>query len=182
MIVSLMTYAMLNTTDGFINRLLERFELEGVSWYSTPEPWPAILTLIYIWKFAGYYSVIFLAVIAGISSEYYESAKIDGGNRIQLTLHITIPMLIPTVLILSLLGVGRIFYGDFGMIYGIIGDNGILFPTTDVIDTYSFRAMRKLGNFSMASAVVLYQSVLGMIAIIFFNWIVRRINRDSALF
>jgi putative aldouronate transport system permease protein len=97
---------------------------------------------------------IFLAAIVGISSEYYESAKMDGATRFQQMIHITIPSIRSIIVVLMLLGVGRIFFGDFGMIYGIIGDNSILYPTTDVIDTYSFRALRQLGNFGMSSAVM----------------------------
>jgi putative aldouronate transport system permease protein len=106
----------------------------------------------------------------------------DGANRLQQIVHITLPLITPTVIILALLAVGRIFYGDFGMIYGIVGDNGALLPTTDVIDTYSYRALRQLGNFGMASSVVLYQSVMGMVTIIIFNSIVKRIDPSSGLF
>lgn len=74
------------------------------------------------------------------------------------------------------------FYGDFGMIYGIIGDNGVLFPTTDVIDTYSFRALRQLGDFGMSSAVCLYQSALGFLTIMIFNRVVKKNNPEQALF
>jgi putative aldouronate transport system permease protein len=97
-------------------------------------------------------------------------------------MHVTIPLLRPIFLIMLLMGIGRIFYGDFGMIYGIVGDNGVLFPTTDVIDTYSYRTLRQVGNLSMSSAVVLYQSVMGIITIIVFNGIVRRVEPDVRLF
>jgi putative aldouronate transport system permease protein len=153
-----------------------------VGWYQTAAVWPAILTVIYVWKFAGYYSVIFLAAMTGISKDYYEAAEIDGATRFQQIVHITLPLIRPVMIMLALLGVGRIFYGDFGMIYGIIGDNGVLYPTTDVIDTYSFRALRQLGNFSMAAAVVLYQAVMGLIFIVLFNGLVRKIDNESKLF
>ncbi len=97
-------------------------------------------------------------------------------------MRITIPLIRPVIIMLTLLGIGRIFYGDFGMIYGIIGDNGVLFPTTDVIDTYSFRALRQMGNFSMAAAVVFYQSVMGLVCIVLFNGLVRKIDNESKLF
>ncbi|WP_342774621.1 ABC transporter permease [Paenibacillus piri] len=180
--VSLMVNVFLNSTDGFINRTLEDLGLPTYSWYSEPGVWPAILTLVYVWKFTGYKAVIFLAAIAGISEEYYESARLDGASRLQLIWHITLPQIQPVIIVLSLLAIGRIFYGDFGMIYGIIGDNGMLLPTTDVIDTYSFRALRQMGNFGMASAVVLYQSFMGLLTILLFNWIVRRTDPDSKLF
>jgi putative aldouronate transport system permease protein len=182
MVVSIMVFAVLNTTDGLLNRNLQHLGLNSVSWYSSPEYWPFILTLIYVWKMAGYFSIIFLAAITSISTEFYESARIDGATRFQQIVHITLPLIRPTIIILGLLAVGRIFYGDFGMIYGIVGDNGTLLPTTDVIDTYSYRALRTLGNFGMSSAVVLYQSVLGLISIVLFNLLAKRIEKDSALF
>jgi putative aldouronate transport system permease protein len=182
MVVSLMVYALLNTTDGILNRTLVNLGIDSVSWYNSPQYWPVILSLIYVWKMSGYYSIIFFASITGISSEFYESARIDGATRFQQIIHITIPLIRPTVIVLALLAVGRIFYGDFAMIYGIIGDNAALFPTTDVIDTFSYRALRQLGDFGMSSSVALYQSVMGVIAIVMFNWIVRRVDKDSALF
>ena len=182
LVVSLMVFAMLNTSDGLINHQLVKLGMKPVSWYNKPEYWRSLLTLIYIWKFSGYNSVIFLSAITGLSSDYYESARIDGANKLQQIWHITLPLLRPTIIIMGLLGIGRIFYGDFGMIYGIIGDNSILFPTTDVIDTFSYRALRQLGNFSMASSVILYQSVLGLITIVIFNSFVKKIDHDAKLF
>lgn len=182
MAVSMMVYALLNTTDGFVNRLIEAMGVDRITWYSEPGYWRFILATVYVWKQAGYFSIIFLAAITSISPEYYEVAMMDGANRLQQIVHITLPLITPTVIILALLAVGRIFYGDFGMIYGIIGDNGALLPTTDVIDTYSYRALRRLGNFGMASSVVLYQSVMGMVTIIIFNSIVKRIDPNSGLF
>ncbi|MBB6672957.1 ABC transporter permease [Cohnella nanjingensis] len=181
-VVGYMTFILFNNTDGLINHALQRNGVRAVDWYQTPWVWPIILTLVRIWKNAGYLSIILLAAIAGLSTDYYESARLDGASRLQQMRYITLPLLKPQIIILILLGIGRIFYGDFGMIYGIIGDNGILFPTTDVIDTYSYRALRQLGDFSMSSAIVLYQSVMGLIAVVTFNWIVRRIDQDSRLF
>ncbi|TXK85033.1 sugar ABC transporter permease [Paenibacillus sp. N3.4] len=181
LVVSLMMLAFMST-EGLVNNLLKSFGMDGVNWYQSVHLWPFLLTLVYIWKFSGYYSIIFLAAIVGISNEYYESAKIDGATRFQQILHITIPSIRSVIVVLMLLGVGRIFFGDFGMIYGIIGDNSILYPITDVIDTYSFRALRQLGNFGMSSAVVFYQSMMGLITILIFNRIAKKIDSDSSLF
>lgn len=181
-VVSFITFALFNTTEGMINRLLVDVGKDPVSWYSEAELWPYILTGLHVWKTAGYFAIIFFSAITAISAEYYESAKMDGASRIQQIWYITLPLLRPTVVVLLLLQIGRIFYGDFGIIYGIIGDNPLLIPTTDVIDTYSFRALRQLGNFSMAGAVVLYQSVMGLITILIFNWFARKVDRDSSLF
>ncbi|MCX7029216.1 MAG: ABC transporter permease subunit [Spirochaetes bacterium] len=181
-VISIMIYAVLNSSTGFMNQSLHALGLKPVNWYGRPELWPAILTFANIFKYAGYNSIIFLATIVGISEELFESARIDGATRFQQVLHVTLPLLRPIFIIMLLMGIGRIFYGDFGMIYGIVGDNGVLFPTTDVIDTYSYRTLRQVGNLSMSSAVVLYQSVMGIITIIAFNWVVRRIEPDVRLF
>ncbi|MCY9670724.1 ABC transporter permease subunit [Paenibacillus alginolyticus] len=181
LVVSLMILAFMST-DGLMNNWLKQMNIDSINWYQRVYLWPLILTLVYVWKFAGYYSIIFLAAIVGISSEYYESAKIDGATRVQQIIHITIPSIRSVIVVLMLLGVGRIFFGDFGMIYGIIGDNSILYPTTDVIDTYSFRALRQLGNFGMSSAVVFYQSIMGLFTILIFNRIAKKIDPDSSLF
>jgi putative aldouronate transport system permease protein len=182
LVVSLMTYSLLNQTDGLINNVLVSLGLPKVSFYLNANLWPAILTIIYVWKVTGYYSIIFIAAILGISQDYYDSASLDGASKWQQIRFITMPLIRPTFIILLLLCIGRIFYGDFGMIYGIIGDNGVLFPTTDIIDTYTFRALRMLGNFGMSSAVGLYQSVMGLVTILVFNHLIKKRDPNLTLF
>jgi putative aldouronate transport system permease protein len=182
LVVSLMTYSMLNQTDGLVNNLLVNLGLPKVSFYLNANLWPVILTVIYVWKVTGYYSIIFIAAILGISQDYYDSASLDGASKWQQIRFITMPLIRPTFIILLLLCIGRIFYGDFGMIYGIIGDNGVLFPTTDIIDTYTFRALRMLGNFGMSSAVGLYQSVMGLATILVFNHVIKKRDPNLTLF
>lgn len=142
LVVSLMLVAFLNNSDGLLNGILASMGFEKIGFYMRPEFWPSILTISYVWKFAGYYSIIYLATIIGIPKDYYESAAIDGATKIQQIIRITLPLLSKTIIIMVLLSIGRIFYGDFGMIYGIIGENGILFPTTDVIDTYVYPSFK----------------------------------------
>jgi len=182
LVVSMMVQTMFSSTEGMMNQTLTALGFEGVDWYLSPGVWPYILTFVYVWKVAGYNSIIFLASITSISSEYYECAKMEGASRFQQIMYITLPLLRPIIIIMTLLGIGRIFYGDFGMIYAIIGDVGVLFPTTDVIDTYAYRALRQMGNFSMSSAIILYQSLMGLIAVVFFNWLTRKVDPDSRLF
>lgn len=183
-VVNLMVINFFNGQDGMINRVLNDFGFEMIYWFQTPSVWPMLLTIIFVWKGAGWSSIIYLATLTGFSEEYYESAKIDGAKRWQQIWHITLPLLRPTIIILTLLSLGRIFYGDFGLIYGIIGDNALLFDTTDVIDTYTYRSLRSanMNSYSNAAAVALFQSVMGLITILFFNWVVRRVDNDSKLF
>lgn len=181
-VISNFVYSIFSSDFGVINNILKDLGMSTVNWYSNASYWPTILVFTYIWKWTGYGVIIYLAVIAGIDSELYESSCIDGANKFQQIKHITIPHLTNIVIILTLLAVGRIFYGDFGMIYGIIQDNGVLFKTTDVIDTYVFRALRGTGDIGMASAVGLYQSVVGFALVIISNMLAKKYNKDAALF
>ncbi|MCU6708599.1 ABC transporter permease subunit [Paenibacillus sp. J5C_2022] len=181
-IVSVFAYNFLNTDFGIVNGWLDHLGLEDVSWYGSPEVWPAILVFLYSWKSVGFSSIIYLAAIMGIDQEQYESAALDGATKWRQIWHITIPGISKTMIILFLLAVGRIFYGDFGMIYGLVGDNSLLFPTTDVIDTYVFRALRTLNDVGMSSAIGLLQSFIGFLFVFAANAVVRKYNKDSALF
>jgi putative aldouronate transport system permease protein len=181
-IVSYLMYALLATNYGIINQMIKFFGGEGINWYSKPEVWPWILVLMKIWKEAGFGSIIYLATITGIDQSLYESADIDGATRWQKIRSITLPLITPTIMILTLLNLGKIFYSDFGMLYAIIGDNGVLYPTTDVIDTYVFRALRQVGDPSNAAAIGLFQSVVGFTLVFLVNWITRKFYKDGALY
>ncbi len=170
------------SANGLANNLLQQFGIEGVSWYYKPSYWPAILAVIAIWKNAGYVSLIYLASIMGISSEYYEAARIDGASKLQQIRYITLPLLTPVITIMVLLSIGRIFYADFGMFYNVTRDSGSLYVTTDVIDTYVYRMLRILGDMGMASAAGFYQSIVGFVLVLFSNLAVRKFNKDNALF
>ena len=126
--------------------------------------------------------VIYLAVITGFDPQIYEAAMIDGAGRFRACISITLRLMMPTVCMLTIMAVGKIFYGDFGMIYALVGDNGLLQKTTDVIDTYVFRTLRTTGNPSQAMAVGLFQSVLGFLTVCGANWIARRYFNEGALF
>ena len=154
----------------------------SVDFYSNASIWPAMLVFLKIWQGAGYGAIVYIATIVGIDPQIYEAADIDGATRLQKIFRITIPILNPTIILMSLFSVGRIFYGDFGMIYALVGDNSLLFSTTDVIDTYVYRMMRMLRNYGMSSATGMFQSVLGFVFIVTVNWIARKLNPDSALF
>lgn len=183
-VISLMLQAILSGVGGrggMLNDMLNVFELPQLAWYTTPGAWPWILTLVKIWQLGGYTSVIFLAAITSISEEVYEAAAIDGASRARMALTITTPLLMPTMGILVVLGVGRIFFGDFATIYAIVQDNGILFPTTDVIDTYVFRSLRTIGNFGTTAAIGLFQSVVGFVFVTAAVLVQRRFQKESAI-
>lgn len=166
---------------GLVNEVFNAFSLPSVSWYQEPGPWPWILTGVKVWQLAGYFSIIYLAAITAIPEEVYEAGVLDGASRAQMALRITLPYLVPVTIILVMLSIGRIFFGDFATIYAIVQDNGILFPTTDVIDTYVFRSLRTSGDFGMTAAVGLFQSVVGFVLVAGAALLVRRFARESSI-
>lgn len=181
-IVSYIIYALLGTEKGLINQLLTAMGMDRVSWYGNADYWRPILVIARVWKGAGYSSIIYLAAITGIDAELYEAASIDGANRWKCVWKITLPLIAPTICILTLMDIGKMFYGDFGMIYALIKDSGQLLPKVDVIDTYVFRMLRVTGDPSMSMAVSLYQSVIGFIMVFTSNAVAKKLFPDGALF
>ncbi|MBU5670374.1 ABC transporter permease [Paenibacillus brevis] len=181
-VVGMIVQSLFGGEEPMINAWLQGLGMEPINWMFEAKLWPAILTVIRVWQGAGYLSIIFLAAITGIPEDMYEAARIDGASKLQIMLRITLPLLVPTIMIMTLLSVGKIFNGDFAMIYAIIGDNSLLYPTTDVIDTFVFRSMRQLHDFGMSSAVGLFQSVMGLLFVLAANWVTRRVSKESALF
>lgn len=181
--VSYLVYAFLNPDFGFINKqILARLGIKGIPWYNTPKYWPAILIFIQLWKSTGYNTVIYFATIVGFDKTEYEAAAIDGASRFQQIKYITIPSLVPTMVILTILNIGKIFHADFGLFYQTTLDSGTLYPVTNVLDTYVFRALKTSGEIGMSAAAGLYQAVCGFILVMVTNLIVRKIDEDKALF
>ncbi|WP_018756860.1 ABC transporter permease subunit [Paenibacillus terrigena] len=181
-VVSYVTYALLNPQMGVINQLLTQFGFHEVNWYMEAKYWPVILSLAYLWKNVGYSTLIFYTGLMSIDKSLYEAASIDGASKWQQVRSISIPLLSPLITLITLLQVGKIFYSDFGMFYFLTADSGALYATTDVIDTYVFRALRVSGDTSMATAIGLYQSLVGFVLVVTVNYIVRRFNKDNAIF
>ncbi|MBP1995359.1 ABC transporter permease [Paenibacillus eucommiae] len=182
-IIGYLVFSLLSMETGFINKsILPLLGLPEIMWYTEPKFWPYILTIVKIWSGVGYLCIIYFAAVVGIDHEYYEAATIDGAGKIQQIWHITIPSIIPIIVIMTLLQIGRIFYADFGLFYQVPLDSGPLQPTTNVLDTYVYRALLKNGDIGMASAAGLYQSVVGFGLILISNYIVKKRNPDNALF
>jgi len=182
-LVSYLVYALLSPETGLLNKtVLPMLGLEPISWYLEPKYWPYILTLVHIWKGAGYSCIVFLAAMIGIDREYYEAAEIDGASKWMQIRKITLPMITPIITMLALLAVGRIFYSDFGLFYQVPMNSGSLYSTTNVIDTYVFRGLMQLGNIGMSAAAGFYQSVVGFVLVLGSNYIVRKFNKENALF
>ncbi|HPR78321.1 MAG TPA: ABC transporter permease subunit [Candidatus Limiplasma sp.] len=173
---------LLDYDSGLITRMVESMGGNMVNIYTTASPWPYLLVFFRMWKGVGYGSIIYLSAISGIDQEMYEAAEIDGANSWQKVFRITVPNLVPTMVIMFLLAVGQIFRGDFGMFYQMVGNNGVLLETADILDLYVYRAMSSGTNLGMSAAAGLYQSVLCFATIMLVNFIVKKIQPDYTLF
>ncbi len=176
--VQFIVYAFISTDTGILNNTF------GMStrFYSTASLWPYILTIAKIWKDTGYGSVLYMSVLAGIDSELYEAAEIDGAGRWKRILHITLPSMVPMITVMLLLSVGNVMRSDTGLFYQITRDSGILYSTTQVIDSYVLHAIFQNSNFGFTAATSFFQSVVGLLLMLFANWLVRKIHPENALF
>ena len=182
-ILSYIVYALLSAENGLVNNsILPLFHIDPIQWYQKPKYWPAILIIANCWKGVGYGCLIYIASLIGIDPSFYEAARLDGASKWQEITKITLPSLVPSIITLLLLSIGRIFYSDFGLFYQVPMNSGVLFPTTNVIDTYVYRALIEQGNISMSSAAGVYQSLVGFCVVMLSNWIVRKVDKDQALF
>ena len=181
-VVSYIVYAFLSMDTGLANHLITWMGGKPILWYNETKYWPFILTLVHCWKSFGYNTIIYYAVIVGIDTSLYEAAMVDGASTIRRIVHITIPSLKSTVIVMTILAIGRIFYSDFGLFYQVPMDSGAIYSATNVIDTYVYRALFNLGDYGMSSAASLYQSVVGFVLVVAANAAVRKIDSDNALF
>ena len=167
--------------NGVVNRLLMAIGQNPVRWYAEPKYWKPIMIMANVWKWAGYNSIVYMAAMAGFDGSLYEAATIDGASRFQQIVYLTVPMLKPSVVVLSLMSIGRIFYGDRGMIWGVVGNNSAILDAVNVIDTYVYSSMRTMG-FGFSTAIGLCQSIMGLIMILFANAAAKKINDGEGLF
>ena len=208
-VVSYIVYAFLSMETGLLNGVLQRLGYSPVLWYSERKFWPLILTFVHTWKGFGYNSIVYYAVIVGIDANLYEAARVDGASKVQEITNITLPSLRPTIITLTILAIGRIFYSDFGLFYQVPLGSGLLYSTTQTIDTYVYRsllelnnvsmssaasvfqaiidtyvywALFSLGDYGMSSAASLYQSAVGFVLVVTANALVRKIDRENAMF
>lgn len=180
--VGYIVYAFLDPTKGLANQILAVFGIDDVSWYTEAEYWPVILLIVKTWQGVGLGSIIYYAALMGVDAELYEAADIDGASKLQKTLHISIPQIVPIIIIMGILDVGKIFRADFGLFYNVTRNVGALYPTTDVIDTYVFRALMTQGNIGMSSAASVLQSVVCFVMLVATNAIVKKISPENSLF
>lgn len=182
-IVSYIVYALLSNENGMMNKIiLPALGLDPVNWYATPGCWPFILILVNFWKGVGYGCLIYIAAINGIDASLYEAAELDGANKWQQIRNITLPCIKSSVVTMLLLNVGRMFYSDFSLFYQVPQNSGLIYSTTNTIDTYVYRGLLQYGNLGQSAAAGFYQSVVGFVLVLGANLLVRRFSKDDALF
>ncbi|MCI9257720.1 ABC transporter permease [Acutalibacter sp.] len=183
-VVSYLVFALLSSETGFVNNtILKALGKDPVSWYTEPKYWPYILVIVHVWKTFGYDCILYYATLVGIDHSYYEAAVIDGANRWDQIVHVTLPCLLPTIITLTLMSIGKIFYSDFGLFYQVPMDSGPLLDITSTIDTYVYRGLIRLNDIGMSSAAGFYQSVVGFVLVLLANWTVKKVGgEENALF
>ena len=182
-VIGYIAYAFLNADTGFINNtILKGLGIEPISWYAQSGAWPAIIIIVYLWKNIGYMSIIYTAAISEIDKSIYEAAAVDGATKLNQIWNITLPMLKPTVITLTLMSIGRIFFSDFGLFYQVPQNSGALFGVTQTIDTYVYRGLMELNDVGMSAAAGLYQSLIGFVLVLLANKFVRKHDAENALF
>ena len=181
-VISTLAFSFLSIDLGVLNRVLPQLGLRPVDWYIEPGYWPAILIFVNLWKYTGYGSVVYFAAIAGIDPTYFEASALDGASRWQTIRRIMIPLISYIIIIQVLLAVGRIFFSDFGLFFNVTRNNGALYPWTDVIDTYVYRALTNTQDMGLAAAAGTYQALVGFVLVLATNLVVRRIDPEKSLF
>ncbi|MBE5891507.1 MAG: sugar ABC transporter permease [Lachnospiraceae bacterium] len=182
-IIGYIVFAFCSTQNGILNNtILPFFGKDAVSWYQEAKYWPFIIIFVNTWKGVGYGCLIYISAINGIDPSLYEAAALDGASKWKQIKHITLPSLVPTIITLTLMSIGRIFYSDFGLFYQVPRNAGALYSTTNVIDTYVYRGLMEQGNIGMSAAAGFYQSIVGFVLVLAANLVVRKISRENALF
>jgi len=183
-VVGYAAFALFDSRSGMLNAFLESIGADGIQWYQSPEYWPFIIITSGIWKSLGVSALIYVAAILAIDPEIYESAQLDGANKWQQTRLITLPLIRPHIIVLTLLAIGRIMSSDFGLFYQLprTYQYTTLLSTVDVLDTFVYRSLISLNQIGMATAAGLFQSVIGLVMILIVNWVIRRIYPEQALF
>jgi len=181
-IVGYISYALLNPELGIFNNIITLFGGQKIQWYAEPKYWPFILNFVNLWKNIGISCIMYYAALMGIDAELFEAAELDGAGKFQQAIKISIPSLVPIMIVLGILAIGNIFRGDFGLFYEIPRDVSLLYPATDIIDTYIYRGLRTGDNLSATAAVGLFQSFVGLMLVIISNKIVKWVSPENTMF
>lgn len=180
-IVMYVLYALINA-KGVFNQMNTLMGAPTVDYYAKKEYWPWFFTISNMWKYAGYGSIIYLATLSGFDQELYEAASIDGAGKWKQIRYVMLPQLIPTIVLLQILAIGRIFNGDFEMFYSLPNGSGTISDVTWTIDVYVYNMMKRGSRLGQPAAGALFQSAVGFFMVLITNLIVRKTQPDMALF
>lgn len=180
-IIAFIVYALFSPNFGLVNAVIKALGGDAIAWYSEPKYWPWILTVTHIWQTVGMNSVIYYASLMSLDESLLEASTLDGANRWQQICHVIIPHLVPVMVVTTVLAMGSIFSGDFGLFYQVPKDQGTLYATTDIISTYTYRALLG-GSLEKSAAVGLFQSVVGFVMVVATNAIVKKISPENSMF
>jgi len=181
-VVAFIMKGLLDMDYGIFNKIIVYFGGEKLMWYNNPEYWFWIIPILSVWKSLGNNVLMYYAALIGISPELYESARIDGAGKLKQVWYISIPMIKNIIVVLFILNIGKIMYADFGLFYNVPLNIGLLYPATDVLDTYVYRALMTIGDIGMSSAAAFYQAVVGFILVIVSNSVAKKIDPESGMF
>ena len=180
-LVAYVGFTLLSSEQGVLNQIIRYFGGEGINWYNEPKYWPVILTSFHVWKNVGQSSIVYYAALMGVDAGLFEAAKLDGANRVKQIWHVSLPAITPIICMMTILAVGQVMFGNFGLFYQLPMDSGALYPVTDVIDTYVFRGLQA-GYLSQSAVVGLFQSAVGFVLVLVTNGVTKKINPDNAMF
>lgn len=181
-LVSYIVYAFLSPASGVLNKVITMFGGTAIDWYADPKYWPVILTIVRVWNGVGYGSLLYYATMVGIDESLFEAAEIDGANKWKQIIHIIIPEIMGLLCLQLIMGVGGIMGGDFGLFYQIPRNIGLLYETTDILNTYVFRALQEGSSMGRTTAVGLFQSLAGVILLLVTNGIIKKIDEEKSMF
>ena len=181
-VVSYFVYAFLNPDKGLLNNVLLSLGKEKIMWYSEAKYWPFILVFMNLWKGVGYNMVVYLATITGIDQSLYEAAMLDGASKWQQAKYITLPLMKTILITLFILNVGKIFYSDFGLFWQVTqGIPNSLHKVASTFDTFIYSALQGSTPIGRTAAASMFQSVCCCLTILLANFIVSKIDPDSAI-
>ena len=181
-LVSYLVYIFLDPANGLVNRMLLSLGMDKIAWYTEPKYWPYILNFVNLWKGIGYGSLLYYATIVGIDQSLFDAAKIDGASKFQQIMHIIVPELSSLICLQLIMGVGGIMGGDFGLFYQVPRNVAVLYETTDIFNTYVFRALQGGSTMGRTTAIGLFQSLCGIVLLLLTNAAIKKIDADKSMF
>ena len=181
LVVSYVVYGLF-ATNGVFNQILKASNSDPLVWYNMPQIWPFVYIFANLWRYTGNGAIIYLATLTGFDQQLYEAAAIDGAGKWQQMIRITLPQLVPIIVLLQILAVGRIFSSDLEMFWTLRNGSGPLRDVSLTIDVYVMNAIRSGMKFSQTAAADLFKNFVGFVLVLSTNFIVRKTAPELALF